>query len=94
MTPREEVTQARLRMGQLIGRWELTGFDLDADRGAAVWVELIDGPQRRIIRKSTRGAGWLVEPQTEHPICGWMGDEDAPALVATFAAALEVVRAA
>lgn len=94
MSPREEIAQHKLHMGQMIGRWTLDSFDLDAERGAAAWVGLIDGAQRRIIRKSARGAGWLVLPQTRHHIGGWMGDEDAPEHVDTFAAALALVEGA
>lgn len=94
MSPREEIAQLKLCMGQKIGRWTLDSFDLDAKRGEAVWVGFEDGAQRRIIRKSTRGAGWLVLPQTKHHIGGWMADEEAPDHVPTFGEALELVRAA
>lgn len=94
MTPREEIAQLKLCMGQKIGRWTLDSFDLDAERGEAAWVGLIDGAQRRVIRKSTRGEGWLVWPQTRHLSGGWMGDEEAPDHVPTFAEAIELVRAA
>lgn len=35
MTPREEIAQLKLCMGQKIGRWTLDSFDLDAERGDA-----------------------------------------------------------
>lgn len=90
---RKEIRDERLCMGQDVGRFVLTDFDLDPRLTIGPYVGFEVGEERRVIRKSQYGTGWIVQRYTHHPM-GWLSDEEPVSRRETFAAALADVRAA
>lgn len=91
---REEIREAKLCLGQEIGRWVVTDFDMEPRIPAGgMYVGFVDGYERRIIRRLPISECWQVSAYTKHPM-GWLADGSEPERAATFAAALASVRAA
>lgn len=90
----KEICEAKLCMGQEIGRFVLTDFDLDPRIPAGgMYVGFVNDYERRVIRWLPVSECWQVSAYTKHPM-GWMGDGSESERAATFAAALAAVRAA
>lgn len=94
MTPREEIRGASLCLGQAIGRWTITDFDMEPRIPAGgMYVGFTADYERRIIRRLPLSECWLVSAYTRHPM-GWLNDGSESERAATFAEALEMVRGA
>lgn len=91
---RKEICEAKLRMGESIGRFILVDFNLE---GRAPHVGLETGDERRVVRWN--GERWDVTRYVKpvlgnHTMPGWMRDHESNVCADTFAAALADVRAA
>lgn len=91
---RKEIRDERLCMGQEVGRFVVTDFDLEPRIPAGgAYVGLVNGYERRVIRWLPVSECWQVSAYTKHPM-GWLADGSEPERAATFTAALDAVRAA
>lgn len=90
----KEICEAGLCLGQEIGRWVVTDFDLEPRIPAGgAYVGFVNGYERRVIRRLPISECWQVSAYTKHPM-GWLADGSEPKRANTFAAALADVRAA